>query len=210
MAKLKAPLLSLGASGQLGKSLVYFNWKGLDVVREYVVPSNPKTAAQTTQRGYLTDAVAHIHEAQAHATEPMLSADLIAYSTLAAAKGKIMTWFNQACKLWVDVMVAGKTPIIYHEGVVGDKTANSINLSLQILEETPSDLAAGKFYFGTSKTNLINSVAADLVAGDAVNLTDEDCSAFLTAGIKYYWQFRPDSGDPCEGANSGIYYFVAE
>jgi len=42
VSKLKAPLLSLGASGQIGKSLVFFGWKGLDVVREYVIPSNTK------------------------------------------------------------------------------------------------------------------------------------------------------------------------
>jgi len=49
MAKLKAPLMSLGASGALGKALVFFGWKGLDVVREYVIPANPKTTAQNTQ-----------------------------------------------------------------------------------------------------------------------------------------------------------------
>ncbi|GAH96000.1 unnamed protein product, partial [marine sediment metagenome] len=37
MAKLKGPLFSLGASQQLGKALVFFGWKGLDVVREYVI-----------------------------------------------------------------------------------------------------------------------------------------------------------------------------
>ena len=210
MAKLKAPLFSFGASGKLADALVYFGWKGINVVRQYVIPANPKTALQTTQRGYVTDAVDHIHEAQADVGNPMLSADQVAYSALASAKGKIMTWFNMAVKLWVDVMVAGNTPIIYHEGVVGDKTANSINISIRITEETPNDLSDGKFYFGTSKTNLIHSKDGTVVAGTVVNLTDEDCSAFLTAGTKYYWQFRPDTGDPCEGADSGIYHFVAE
>ena len=60
MAKLKAPLLSFGASGAIAKSLVYFPWKGLNVVREYVIPSNPKSTLQVTQRGYLAAAVAVI------------------------------------------------------------------------------------------------------------------------------------------------------
>ncbi|GAI66183.1 unnamed protein product, partial [marine sediment metagenome] len=64
MAKLKAPLMSLGASGQLGKSLVFFGWKGLDVVREYVIPSNPQTDLQTTQRDYLTEIVTRLHTVQ--------------------------------------------------------------------------------------------------------------------------------------------------
>lgn len=57
MAIVKAPLLSLGASGALGKTLVGTTWKGIKVLREYVVPANPQTAGQVTQRGYMTTAV---------------------------------------------------------------------------------------------------------------------------------------------------------
>jgi len=210
VAKLKAPLLSLGASGQLAKTLVFFPWKGLNVAREYVVPANPKTALQVTQRAYVTAAVAMVHTAQAHATHPMLSLDQVAYAALAAAKGLIMTWFNQAVKLWVDVAVAAKTSVIYHGAVFGDKAAAAFEFHLYISEETPSDLAAGKFYFGTSKTNLIHSEACDINPGSYVYINVVDLTAFLTAGTKYYVQFRPDSGDPCEGADSGIYNFVAE
>jgi len=210
MAKLKAPLMSLGASGQLGKALVFFAWKGLNVVREFVTPSNPQTALQVTQRGYLTAAVAAVHAAQADATHPMASIDLVAYSALAQAKGKIMTWFNQICKLWCDVMVAGKSPVIYHAAVFGAKTAAAFEFHLYLTEETGSDLAAGKFFFGTSKTNLINSEACDINPGSYVYINVVDLQAFLTAGVKYYVQFRPDSGDPSEGADSGIYNFVAE
>jgi len=209
MAKLKAPLLSLGARGQLAKTLVFFPWKGLNVAREYVVPSNPKTALQVTQRGYMTAAVALVHAAQADATHPMLSIDQVAYSALASAKGKIMTWFNQACKLYVDVAVAAKTSVLYHGGVFGATTVGAFEFHLYISEETPSDLAAGKFYFGTSKTNLINSEACDINPGSYVYINVVDLSAFLTAGTKYYVQFRPDSGDPAVGADSGIYNFVA-
>ncbi len=209
MAKLKAPLMSLGASGQLGKALVFFPWKGLNVVREFVTPSNPQTAAQNTQRAYMTAAVAKIHEVQAKAVQPLTSADQVAYSTLAAAKSKIMTWFNQISKLWIDVKVAGNVPIIYSEGYLNNTTANSIDLYAYLNEETGSQLAAGKFYFGSSKTNLVHSAVAVVAAGFSVSLVNTDLSAFLTAGVKYYWQFRPDAADPCEGADSGIYNFVA-
>jgi len=40
MAKVRGPLFSLGASGQLAKTLVYLSWKGLDTVREYVIPAS--------------------------------------------------------------------------------------------------------------------------------------------------------------------------
>ncbi|GAI72085.1 unnamed protein product [marine sediment metagenome] len=209
MAKLKGPLFSLGASQQLGKTLVYFAWKGLNVVREYVVPANPKTALQQTQRGYLTGAVAGIHTAQADATNPLKSIDQVAYSALAAVKGIIMTWFNTAVKLWVDVKVAVKVPCVYSDMTFTTKTAGAIDLILHLNEETPSTLVAGKFYFGSTKTNLINAKVATVVAGVSVALVAEDCSAFLTAGVKAYVQFRPDAADGCEGADSGIYNFVA-
>ncbi|MBA7587394.1 hypothetical protein ES708_29423 [subsurface metagenome] len=57
MAKVKGPLFSLGASGQLAKTLVYADWKGIDYVRQYVIPANPKTAEQQEQRGFFTAAI---------------------------------------------------------------------------------------------------------------------------------------------------------
>jgi hypothetical protein len=57
MAIVRAPLFSLAASGQIAKALVYFSWKGLDVVRQYVIPTDPQTAAQLAQRAVFTTAV---------------------------------------------------------------------------------------------------------------------------------------------------------
>lgn len=57
MAILKAPLLSLDARGQFGKSIVYSGWKGLKTARQHVVPANPQTADQTTQRDKVTSGV---------------------------------------------------------------------------------------------------------------------------------------------------------
>lgn len=209
MAKVNAPLFSFNASGKLASSLVFFGWKGLDVVRSYVVPSNPKTAGQTTQRGYFTAAVAAIHAALALAANPLDAADKVAYALLASTRAKPRTWFNEIVKVWADCKVASKVPVIYCDGTISDPTHDSFDCQIEIEEETGSQLAAGKFYFGTSKTALIHSTAATVTAGDEVHLTDADLSAFLTAGEKYYMQFRPDSGDPCEGAVSGIYSFTA-
>ncbi len=208
MAKLKGPLMSLGASGKLANTLVFFPWKGLNVVREYIVPSNPKTALQIIQRGHLTAAVAGIHTAQADVTNPLTEVDQVAYSALAAAKGKIMTWFNMACKLWVDVEVLTRVPCVYSDFTVTTATVGALDIELYLNEETPSTLLAGTFYFGSSKTNLIHTAAATVTAGDKVALVAEDASAFLTVGVKAFIQFRPDAADPCESADSGIYHFV--
>lgn len=50
MSRTTAPLLSFEASGQIGKSMVYANWKGRSYARRYSIPSNPRTADQTATR----------------------------------------------------------------------------------------------------------------------------------------------------------------
>src|SRR4051812_13108228 len=50
MAKLTGALLSFGARGQIGKTLVVSKWKGIPYARQHVVPANPRTTAQQTNR----------------------------------------------------------------------------------------------------------------------------------------------------------------
>lgn len=51
MARLTAPLLSLGASGSIAKALVFASWKGIDYARVWVTPANPKSTKQQEVRG---------------------------------------------------------------------------------------------------------------------------------------------------------------
>lgn len=46
MSKVRGPLLSMRAQGQIGTSQVYASWRGVPYVRQYVVPSNPRTTSQ--------------------------------------------------------------------------------------------------------------------------------------------------------------------
>jgi len=50
MAKVKAPLISLGAGGSIAKSVVFAKWRGVPYARVHVVPANPQTTAQTLTR----------------------------------------------------------------------------------------------------------------------------------------------------------------
>lgn len=50
MAKLTGPLLSFGARGAVGKTLVTAEWKGVKYARQYTIPANPQTAGQTNTR----------------------------------------------------------------------------------------------------------------------------------------------------------------
>lgn len=50
MAKLTGPMLSFGAKGAIGKTLVASKWRGVAYARQYTVPSNPQTTAQMQVR----------------------------------------------------------------------------------------------------------------------------------------------------------------
>jgi len=50
MAKLTGPLLSIGARGAIGKTLVAAEWRGVKYMRQYVIPANPNTTAQQVVR----------------------------------------------------------------------------------------------------------------------------------------------------------------
>ena len=53
MVKLYAPLMSLAASGTLGKAFTCSKWKGRNYARKWVVPSNPKTVLQVSTRAMM-------------------------------------------------------------------------------------------------------------------------------------------------------------
>jgi len=209
MAKLKAPLFSFAASGKLADALVFFNWKGLNVVRSHVTPSNPKTALQQTQRGYMGTIVDAIHTAQARATFPLVEVDQTAYSALATTLGKVMTWFNMACKLGLDGLRLSDGWTLYCTGAMVNPSKDDFRPSAYITDNGVLQIGDGKFYLGTSPTNLVLSEVATIVAGSHVLLDPAAGFSGLIAATKYYWQFRPDAGDPCEGADSGIYYAYA-
>jgi len=46
MAKVTGPLMSMTASGKLADTLVFFSWKGISTVRQWLVPANPQSADQ--------------------------------------------------------------------------------------------------------------------------------------------------------------------
>ena len=50
MSKITAPLLSFDARGQIGKSMVFSNWRGVPYARRYVVPGNPQSTPQMLTR----------------------------------------------------------------------------------------------------------------------------------------------------------------
>lgn len=50
MAKVDGPLQSFGASGKIADSIVFFTWKGRNVVRKWLKPANPQATEQGDRR----------------------------------------------------------------------------------------------------------------------------------------------------------------
>lgn len=53
MVLVKSPMMSLSASGQLARSVVFSTWKGRALVRKLVKPTNPKSGLQVGMRSGL-------------------------------------------------------------------------------------------------------------------------------------------------------------
>lgn len=78
MAKVSGPLFSLDARGKIADAIVYFPWKGLHVVRQWLIPTNPQSADQGDQRlicGALGRSTSVVGTANAFAAEVRANMD---------------------------------------------------------------------------------------------------------------------------------------
>lgn len=92
MAKVSGPLFSLDARGQVGKAIVYSFWKGVNYVRQHVVPQNPQSADQVAVRNLITDASQLWETNGTDGTTTIDAAYKTAYET--AAAGQKYSGFN--------------------------------------------------------------------------------------------------------------------
>ncbi|MCJ7828227.1 MAG: hypothetical protein MUP81_00605 [Dehalococcoidia bacterium] len=53
MAKVTGPLYSMTASGKIADAMVFFSWKGISVVRQWLIPHNKQSVDQGDQRQIL-------------------------------------------------------------------------------------------------------------------------------------------------------------
>lgn len=88
MAKVTGPLLSLDAAGQVAKTLVFSRWKGVNYVRQRVIPTYSNTAKQADIRELITEA----SQAWQAETSPIDSAYKAAYAV--SAEGQALSGFN--------------------------------------------------------------------------------------------------------------------
>ncbi len=96
MVKVYGPMMSLDASGTLGKAVTFSKWKGRNYVRERVIPANPKSGAQTGRRAmfkFLTQEWADLSTAN-KATWQTLADQLVALPFNAFVSANMTRWHN--------------------------------------------------------------------------------------------------------------------
>jgi len=125
VAKLKAPLLSFGARGGISKAVVFFPWKRVNAAREYVVPTNPRTTAQKTQRGYLKDAVAEWHGAN------YTPDDRTAWNRFAGVHSELISGFNAFVRTFLDQAILGNIWTRMRDVVITNITSTTATIDVE-------------------------------------------------------------------------------
>jgi hypothetical protein len=153
MAKVIAPFLSLSSSGAFAKTMVSFTWKGLNVMRKYVVPANPQTAAQTTQRNLMTAVVAAYRN---YFTGAALRTDL---DRLALQYDGPMSGFNVFAKN--AIQVAASDADASFVATCAAKAGNLIAFTFKNLDDGAAGDEAGNFeiWYGSQPGSLLLSAS---------------------------------------------------
>jgi len=186
MAKVKGPLMSLDARGQIGKALVFMGWKGLQDVRQHVVPANPKSTQQTTQRGYVTTAVGLWHSVAFN------TADKTAFTEWAAAAASPMSGVNKFVSAVVLALKAAHTWNSIYGLVVSDIEAETFHIAAT---GKTGDTYTGKIGLTPSTMN----TTFEVTNTDGALAADPDT---LVANTVYYCYI--DDTTASEDARTGI------
>ena len=188
MAKVSGPLFSFGASGKLANSLVFMKWKGIADVRQWLKPANPKSTAQVTQRGVMTDAVAQWHDVG------ITAGDQAAWNSWAGLQAKPMSGFNKFVKEYIRITNAADAWKLLFGGSAVAGAAGVLTVEVDSADEVTVVVAK----YGTKKTLLLSEANLAFVAG-----VWTASIAGLSSGVKYYVQFTQVAAG-IEGI-SGIY-----
>lgn len=103
-AKVDVPLMSLGARGKIGDAVVFFPWKGRNVVRQWLKPTQPNSVLQ----GYVRSVVFAIGKAIAKilsvSAGDAVNSQLYEYLTAKMPAGQIWNAFH--AKGFLNLLVA--------------------------------------------------------------------------------------------------------
>lgn len=179
MALLTTPLLSFTARGKLAKTLVYSAWKGLATARQYVVPANPNSADQQTQRNAMTGVVSFYRNY-------MAAEGATAWNLAASVLSSAMSGFNAFCSNAVKrVVLDADASFAVSCTTFG---GNNAEFTMKNLDDGGTGDEAGNFTLmrGTDPKGLL-SYGTAAIAGGKVTI------AAGSGGDVVYVQLRKDS-----------------
>ncbi len=194
MAKTQAPLFGFGASGQLGEALVFGKWKGIDVARKYVVPANPNTSGQSTQRGYMTSAVAEWHDA----TNVLTATDKAAWNRYAGTLPNPQSGFNAFCSSLINNKISQNAAFEHMFGITNVVLTH--NAFTADIDDSAGGVLVVTLHVGSSKTFFSASSTDAQVAG-LTSFAPFDTG--FAAGTTVYYYFDVPAGATYK--RSGLY-----
>ena len=169
MSKTIAPLLSLGASGQIAKTMVASRWKGINYMRRYVIPANPRTTGQQDQRAAVTASV--------KAWRYYITAAVIrtAWGVRASVQAGAMSAFNAAVSSLAKILKAD--PDASYATAVAE-ASQAATFTMKNMDDGAAGDEAGSFevWVGTTPSNGMKKEEKEIADGTIVtsDLGDED------------------------------------
>lgn len=162
MAKVFGPLLSLSASGQIAKTMVATRWKGIKVMRQFVIPANPQTAAQTAQRDRMAVCV--------NAWRQFITPAIIrtAWDVMAGLQSKPQSGFNWFTSNCIRNIVTD--PNASYASFVAAAAGEVINITMLNVDDGATGDEAGNFtvFAGDKSTDLSFFADIAITAGTIV------------------------------------------
>jgi len=170
---------------------VMSNWKGVNTARTLVIPANPRTADQQTQRGYMSNAVAGWH------ATPFTAADIAALNLAATKSAKPLSGFNYFCRDYISALQAGETVVQPYDVSITDIRESSATGACLAASDHDAVL-----YLGTSPGSMLTQFEGAWTAGTtSYEFTITDLSQ-----LTEYWCYIKMSAANYAG-RTGIYRF---
>lgn len=204
MAKLSGPLLSFGATGSVADSITFTDRNNQHIGKQHAIPSNPNTAAQATQRGYVADASNLISAARTSPTHSISPADISALDLLIKRERSKMSWYNRLCGNCISVSISGGIPGVMRDGLAYWGGVSWV-LSIYCSQVDGINILSAVFSYGSKPATLLlqSPAVVDPITNHLYVLLPP-----VTPSIPIYWQLSIPIGNPSSGVCSGIYNFV--
>lgn len=188
-----SPLLGMGAKKSIGKTITYFRLKGQNIARQRVIPANPNTAAQQTQRGLMSTVVGYFH------TLGLNALDLAALNRWASAAFRKLSGYNLFVRTVLDYILLGGTENYFAHGV----SIGSVTASGAVLSYTAKSAGTGKVMYGTSKTSQLSEKTSVDATGDSWSGTLTGLAASTT-----YYAYIEQADAASKAIRGGLYTFT--